>query len=142
MSNKQNEKGQGTDLHHILMLTKHIAQAGCRHVAHWFNTFACWTSMMPQVGLQKSTILMTNRTATLNLKKMVVQHSRDLFGMKNLVTTMILHLDSTMMELLVSLSLVHQNLLKPRLILLVMLRLRIFSIYVLICNLVCCRPLL
>jgi len=24
MSNKQNEKGQGTDLHHILMLTKRI----------------------------------------------------------------------------------------------------------------------
>ena len=55
---------------------------------------------------------MTNRTATLNLKKMVVQHSRDLFGMKNLVTTMILHLDSIMMELLVSMSLLHQNFVK------------------------------
>ena len=55
---------------------------------------------------------MTNRTATLNLKKMVTQHSRDLFGMKNLVTTMIPHLDSIMMELLVSMSLLHQNFVK------------------------------
>ncbi|AQK71802.1 hypothetical protein ZEAMMB73_Zm00001d016847 [Zea mays] len=44
---------------------------------------------------------MTNRTTTLNLKTMAAQHSWDLFGMKNLVTTMIPQLDSIMMELLV-----------------------------------------
>jgi hypothetical protein len=55
---------------------------------------------------------MTNRTTTLNLKTMAAQHSWDLFGMKNLVTTMIPQLDSIMMELLVSLSLLHQNLIK------------------------------
>ena len=58
---------------------------------------------------------MTNRTATLNLKKMVVQHSQDLFGMKNLVTTMILPLDSIMMEILVSLQIHRVNSVKLRL---------------------------
>ena len=43
---------------------------------------------------------MTNRTTTLNLKTMAAQHSWDLFGMKNLVTTMIPQLDSIMMKLL------------------------------------------
>jgi hypothetical protein len=47
---------------------------------------------------------MKNRIATRILKKMVLQHSRDLFGMKNLVTTLILPLGSITMEILVSMQ--------------------------------------
>jgi len=43
---------------------------------------------------------MKNRIATRKLNRMFLQHRQDSFGMKNLVTTMILPLDSIMMEIL------------------------------------------
>lgn len=47
---------------------------------------------------------MKNRIATQNPKRMALLHSQDLFGMKNLVTTMIPPPDSIMMEIPVSLQ--------------------------------------
>jgi hypothetical protein len=47
---------------------------------------------------------MRNIITIWNLKMMALQHIQDLFGMKNQAITMILPLDSTMMEILVSLQ--------------------------------------
>ena len=58
---------------------------------------------------------MKNRIATRKLKRMFLQHSQDSFGMKNLVTTTILPLDSIMMEILVSLQIHRVNSVKLRL---------------------------
>lgn len=76
---------------------------------HSFCTRRLFFSTTLQVGLQRSTMLMTSnlpvvmgKMQTQKLRKVVQLHSVGLYGMKNLVITMMLLPVSIMMETLVS----------------------------------------